>query len=163
MIDRLSRIAFALSAALLFIVAFSLMANAVWSIIAVLIGKGKGDFENTALTSIGYLVVGIAVIQVAKYYVEEELMSEREMRVASEARRSLTKLISTVAIAVFLEGLVIVFQVREQNVPYLIYPSILLITGIVMVLGLGVYQHLSVGVEEQVETKDRADERDRTK
>jgi putative Mn2+ efflux pump MntP len=75
----------------------------------------------------------------------------RELRVASEARRSLTRFISTIAIAVFLEALVIVFRVAQEDVTKLFYPTFLMIAAILLVLGLGVYQRLSVAVERQVE------------
>jgi hypothetical protein len=56
--------------------------------------------------------------------------------------------------------LVIVFYVSQEDVSGLIYPSILLLTAIAMILGLGLYQRLSVSVEEQVGHRERqADER----
>ena len=107
----------------------------------------------SALSGIGYVVVSIAVFDVAKYLIEEEVVRGRELRVASEARRSLTRFISTIAIAVFLEALVIIFRVAQENVTNLFYPTFLLIAAILLVLGLGVYQRLSVTVERQVEDK----------
>jgi hypothetical protein len=73
------------------------------------------------------------------------------MRSATEARRSLTKFVSTIAIAVFIEGLVIVFQASKESLPDMLYPTALLLTAIVIVIGLGVYQRLSADVEEMVE------------
>lgn len=113
------------------------------------------DFGLAVLRGVGYIIVAIAVFEVAKYIVEEELVHEREMRSAAEARRSLTKFISTIAIAVFLEGLVTVFRVSHTKVEDLIYPSLLLLTAILMILGLGVFQRLSATVEAQVGAKDQ--------
>ena len=79
-----------------------------------------------------------------------------ELRVAAEARRSLTKFISTISIAVFIEGVVIVFQVSKQDVGKMLYPTALLVTAILIVLGLGAYQRLSAEVERQTEQKDKA-------
>ena len=80
----------------------------------------------------------------------------REMRSAAEARRSLTKFISTISIAVFIEGLVLVFRVSRESVAEILYPTALLITGIIIVVGLGSYQRLSADVEQKVGEKDRA-------
>jgi hypothetical protein len=113
------------------------------------------DFGLSVLRGVGYIVVAIAVFEVAKYLVEEELVHERELRAAAEARRSLTKFISTISIAVFLEGLVTVFRVSHTSVQELVYPSILLLTAVLMILGLGVFQRLSAKVERQVGQKDR--------
>src|SRR6185295_13414429 len=92
---------------------------------------------------------------VAKYFVEEEVIRGREMRSPAEARRSLTKFISTIAIAVFIEGVVIVFRVSKQDIESILYPTALLFTAIVIVVGLGVYQRLSSSVEDKVEQRDR--------
>jgi putative Mn2+ efflux pump MntP len=148
-VDFISRATFGLAATVLAVFAL------------VLAGSAVGDFMVTAwalqhvgpsaLSGIGYVVVSIAVFDVAKYLVEEEVVRGRELRVASEARRSLTRFISTIAIAVFLEALVVVFQVAQEDVTKLFYPTFLLIAAILLVLGLGVYQRLSVAVERQVE------------
>ena len=79
------------------------------------------------------------------------------MRAASETRRSLTRFISTIAIAVFLEALVTVFRVSQEDVAKLLYPTLLFVAAILLVVGLGVYQRLSAEVEERVGHKDRAD------
>ena len=69
------------------------------------------------------------------------------MRKAGEARRSMTKFMSTIAIAVFLELLVAVFAAGKDDVSNMIYPTFLLLSGVALVVGLGVYQRLSVEVE----------------
>jgi hypothetical protein len=113
------------------------------------------DFGSTLLRGVGYIVIAIAVFEVAKYLIEEEVVREREMRSPGEARRSLTKFISTISIAVFLEGLVTVFRVSHENVTLLIYPAALLLTAIALILGLGVFQRLSAATEQQVGAKDK--------
>jgi putative Mn2+ efflux pump MntP len=118
------------------------------------------EFGFAVLRGVGYIVVAIAVFEVAKYIVEEELVRERELRSPGEARRSLTKFISTISIAVFLEALVTVFRVSHTNVADLIYPAIMMLTAITLVIGLGVFQRLSATVESQVGAKDsRANEK----
>lgn len=150
-------------------VAFGAVASvmAVFAVIMTAYGIGQTahafffwqDFGQAVLKGVGYVIVSIAVFEVAKYLVEEEVMRGREMRAPSEARRSMTKFMSTIAIAVFLEGLVIVYRVSQVTVSDLVYPSLLLITGVILVLGLGVFQRLSVGVESEVEEKDKAADR----
>jgi hypothetical protein len=112
------------------------------------------DFGTTLLRGVGYIIIAIAVFEVAKYLIEEEVVREREMRSPGEARRSLTKFISTISIAVFLEGLVTVFRVSHENVTELLYPAALLLTAITMIIGLGIFQRLSAATEQQIGTKD---------
>ena len=111
------------------------------------------------VTAIGYVVIAMAVFDVAKYFIEEEVIRGREMRGAAEARRSLTKFISTIAIAIFIEGLVIVFQASKERLPEMIYPTALLLTAIVIVVGLGIFQRLSADVEKKVDDKDKVKSR----
>ena len=110
-------------------------------------------FRNSAvggalLEAVGYTVIAIAVFDVGKYLLEEEAIRGREMRKADEARRSMTKFMSTIAIAVFLELLVAVFAASKDNISDMIYPTLLLLSGVALVVGLGVYQRLSVEVEQ---------------
>jgi hypothetical protein len=104
-------------------------------------------------------VIAVAVFDVAKYFVEEEVIRGREMRLPSEARRSLTKFISTIAIAVFIEALVMVFRQGGQDIALVLYPAAILVTGVLIILGLGLYQRLSAGVEQQVEARDKVAEK----
>jgi putative Mn2+ efflux pump MntP len=113
------------------------------------------EFGQGVLRGVGYIIVAVAVFEVSKYLVEEEVMRSREMRSAAEARRSLTKFVSTISIAVFLEGLVTVFRVSHESVSLLLYPAAILVTGTILILGLGFYQRLSVSVEREVEQKDK--------
>jgi hypothetical protein len=88
------------------------------------------------------------------------VLNGRERRIASEARRSLTKVIPTIAIAIFLEALVTVFRVSSTRVTELLYPTLLLVAATLLIIGLGAYQRLSAMVERQVDAGDRTDERD---
>jgi hypothetical protein len=147
--DFISRAIFGIAAAVLALFALVLAGSAVSDFI--MAAWSRQHVGISALSGIGYVVVAIAVYDVAKYLIEEEVVRGRELRVASEARRSLTRFISTIAIAVFLEALVTIFRVAQEDVTNLFYPTFLLIAAILLVLGLGVYQRLSVTVERQVE------------
>jgi hypothetical protein len=52
-----------------------------------------------------------------------------------------------------------VFRVSRESVTEILYPTALLITAILIVIGLGGYQRLSADVEQKVENKDRAKSR----
>ncbi len=145
-LETLSRVVFGAIATILLLLALVLAGDAVVQFVrAAVVG---GEVTEAALSGIGYVVVSVATFEIARYLTEEEVVRGREARLASEARRSLARLVSTVAVAIFLEALVIVFHVGKENVPQLVYPALLLIAGILIVLGLGVYQRLSASVEE---------------
>ena len=155
LMEMLSRIAFGTASLVLMALSLMLVVFGAVSVIAG-ISSSWADASDSLLAAIGYVVIALAVFDVAKYFIEEEVIRGREMRLTSEARRSLTKFISTISIAVFIEGLVIVFQISKQDVDKMLYPTGLLLTAILIVVGLGLYQRLSAEVEQKVEAKDKA-------
>ena len=117
--------------------AFSLIGTAFWQL-------ARAGFETGALLeTIGITVVGLAVFDVAKYLVEEEVLRDRELRSPAEARRTLTKFLTIIIIAMGLESVVFVFMAGKENLAHLPYPAALLavVAGLVAVLGL--YQRTS--------------------
>lgn len=143
--DAVSRTLFVVVSLVLMALALALIAYNVWHLQAVF--TDGQDVAAGLLSAVGYVVVAIAVFDVAKYLLEEEVLRGRELRDAAEARRSLTKFVSTIAIAVLLEGLVLVFQVSKKQVSDMLYPTLLLAVGMLMIVGLGVFQRLSVRAE----------------
>ena len=156
--DLVSRGVFGLASAVLMLIALALSIYSAFLIVNAL-GGPWGEAGPALLEAIGYVVIAMAVFDVAKYFVEEEVIRGREMRLASEARRSLTKFISTIAIAVFIEALVMVFRQGGQDIALILYPAAILVTGVLIILGLGVYQRLSADVETRVDAKDRAQDK----
>jgi uncharacterized membrane protein YidH (DUF202 family) len=156
-VQYLSRAVFGLASFALMVLAFAMILRGLYEPV---IGFWEsGEKGKTALLgAIGYIIIAIAVFDVAKFLYEEEVLETREKREAGEARRSLTSFISTIAVAVFLESLVTVFRVSTNTVSEMLYPTLLLVAGTLLVLGLGIYQRLSVTVERQVEAKDRAEQ-----
>jgi hypothetical protein len=117
----------------------------------------EGDVGRTLLDSVGYTVISIAVFEVAKYILEEEVIDPTEMRHAGEARRSITKFVSTISIAVFLEALVAIFQTsKSDDISTMFFPTLLLFGGVALIVGLGVYQRLSASAEAEVRSSPEA-------
>jgi hypothetical protein len=153
--ELISRGVFGLASLVLMLIALALSIYSA-SLIVTALAASWSEAGTGLLGAIGYVVIAVAVFDVAKYFVEEEVIRGREMRLASEARRSLTKFVSTIAIAVFIEGLVMVFRQGGEDIGLVLYPVAVLFTGILIILGLGLYQRLSADVEVQVDEKDRA-------
>jgi hypothetical protein len=152
--EGLSRFAFATASLVLMALSFALVIYGVVEVASVGISSWK-DAGGTVLAAIGYVVIAIAVFDLAKYFIEEEVIRGRELREAAEARRSLTKFVSTIAIAVFIEGLVITFQASKDDLPTMLYPTALLLTAILIVVGLGVFQRLSAEVESKLDSSPK--------
>jgi hypothetical protein len=152
--EWLSRGAFASASLVLMAMSFALVIYGGVEVVMAGWSSWK-DAGGVLLAAIGYVVIAMAVFDVAKYFIEEEVIRGREMRDAAEARRSLTKFVSTISIAVFIEGLVITFQASKDDLASMIYPTALLLTAIIVVVGLGVYQRLSADVEDKLDKRDK--------
>lgn len=155
--DYLSRIAFAIISVALVALAAGLTLFGVYQVV-VAVTSPADQIGRLLLGAVDELVIAVAIFDVAKYLLEEEVIRGREMRQASEARRSLTKFISTITIAVFLAGLVSVFEVAQKDVSLMIYPTFLLLTGVALIVGLGIFQRLNASVEQEIDDDEDEEE-----
>lgn len=112
------------------------------------------DGREEIVQAISYVVIAVAVFDVAKYFIEEEVLRPKEKQSLSEARVSLTKFMTTIIIAVFIEGLVGVFERSGKAPEDILFPAALLIVATFMVIALGVYQKFSVSAEGEKKEKD---------
>ncbi|MPQ76652.1 hypothetical protein [Hydrogenovibrio sp. JE_KL2] len=110
----------------------------------------KSEFVAIMLQAVGAIVIAIAIIDVSKYMVEEEIFRDKELRSPKEARETMTKVIVIISIAVGIEGLVYIFKAGSENITLLPYPAVLLVVSVILIVGLGVFQKLSLSTEESV-------------
>lgn len=99
------------------------------------------------LNLVSCLIISVAIFDVGRYLVEEELFRERELHSPQEARQSLTKFMVIVVIAVTLEALITIIKATTSDITQLVYPSILFFSAVSLLVGLGGYQRLSVLTE----------------
>lgn len=159
--DFVMRAAFAIASIVLMLLACALLVYGGTQVFNAYLDPSR-DVGANLLAAVGYTIIAIAVFDVGKYLLEEEAIRGREMRQAGEARRSMTKFVSTIAIAVFLEALVSVFAAsKSEDLSQMIYPTLLLVAGVALIVGLGVYQRLSAAVEEDL-SKRGVDEGEET-
>jgi hypothetical protein len=130
-------------------IAITLIAHAVWQAAVAVINYERA--VPAMLAAIGLIVISIAVLDVGKYLMEEEVLRDRELRSAIEARQTLTKFMVIICIAVSLESVVQIAKVGDANLQNLLYPAALLLSAVGVMVGLGVYQKLSAAIE----SKDR--------
>jgi len=143
---------FAFGGILLMLIALGLMVYAQVTLVRAFMDTQGLDTE--LFKSIGYLIVAIAVFDVAKYIFEEEVLSNDERRNAAETRRSLTKFGSTIVIAVLLESLVMTFEIARDEPADLIYPVFLMLAGTGLFIAIAVFQRLSASTEAMVQEQD---------
>lgn len=125
---------------------------AFWKIIQCLINNC--DILLGLLDFVGYLIISVAIFDVGRYLLEEEVFRERELRSPKEARQSLTKFMVIIVIAVTLEALLSVIRAGTKDTSLLIYPSALFLVATLLLIGLGLFQRLSVAAEVDVQKED---------
>lgn len=144
--ERVSRLWFGAVGAILILLASGLVITGMYQVGASLLRSGE-FLNQRLLTAVGYVVIAIAVFDVAKYLLEEEVVRERELRQVGEVRRSLTRFTSTILIAVFLEAIVLIFKVAEDDIALTVYPTVMLFAGVAMLIGLGAFQRFAAVAE----------------
>jgi uncharacterized membrane protein YidH (DUF202 family) len=143
--DWVGRIVYGLISLSLGLISFAMMAVALWDIWVSV--HEKTLLVKALLDAIGLIVIGMAVFDVSKFLLEEEVFSGSSTKSAEKQRGTLLKFLVIIAIAVSLEALVFVFDAGKKDIAMLIYPTFLLISAVLVVVGLGVYQKLTQGVE----------------
>ncbi len=124
-----------------------------WIITAAIIGiiqdiTGDAFTIYKLLDDVALIVFSIAVIDVSKYLMTEEVMKD-DKRSPKEARRAFTKFVIIIVTALSLEGLVIAIESLKTDLSNLIYPIFLFLTATVLLVGLGIYQKLNASSENQ--------------
>jgi hypothetical protein len=156
--DGLARLLFVLVALALFTLAISLVASGAWELVRGAFGGEIGIYN--LMNGVGLLIVSLAIADVAKFVVEENVIRERELRSPAEALRSLTKFMTIIIIALSLEGVVGIFEAgREKQFDQMIYPTLVMAAAISALVALGAFQFLSR--RSQREAAAGADDADR--
>lgn len=151
--ERISDVIYSIVSLSLLTISILMVGYALWEVWHAF--KTSGDVVKKLLDAIGLIVISMAVFDVAKYFIEEEVLRDRELRSAREARETLTKFLVIISIAVSLEALVFIFGAGKQDVELLLFPTLLLGAAVLLVVGLGLYQRLSLTAEHESATPVR--------
>jgi hypothetical protein len=132
---------YALISLFLSLIAIALMGGATYEIWLAL-----GDsalLVPSLLDGIALIVIGMAVFDVAKFLVEEEVLAGGERKTNGSHRNTLIKFLVIINIAMLMEALVFVFAAAKEEISLLVYPTLLLAGSALLVISLGVYQRLT--------------------
>ena len=104
-----------------------------------LLARAAFALAGGALMLLALALIGVAGFQVAATHWPPD----------AETGRALLDGVgyTIIAIAIFLESLVTVFDAGKRDPAMMLYPTFLLLAGVALVVGLGVYQRLSAKVE----------------
>lgn len=99
------------------------------------------------LESIILITLSIAIFDLGKATVEEELVRGTDYLKHSEVRRGLTRFLTAVTIAGSIEVLMLIFKFSLDKPENLEYAALLLIGLALLIIALGLYSLLSVKAE----------------
>lgn len=139
--DWIGRAVYGLISLSLGVISLTMMGVALWDIW--LSVHEKTLLVTALLNAIGLIVIGMAVFDVSKFLLEEEVFSSSSTKSPAKQRATLLKFLVIIAIAVSLESLVFIFDAGTKDITKLVYPTFLLIAAILVVVGLGIYQKLT--------------------
>ncbi len=142
----ISRVVYSLISFALGIISLIMIFTAVWGIWVSI--HEEELLVSSLLTAIGLIVIGMAVFDVCKFLLEEEVFGDAvadgtDGRPHLKERKTLLKFLVIITIAIFLEALVFIFDAAKKDITLLIYPTYLLIAAVFLVISIGVYQKLS--------------------
>lgn len=137
------RVVYTLVSLILGLIAMALMGSAVYEVWLVL--GDTSELVPALLDAVALLVIGMAVFDVSKFLVEEEVFSSGNQVSEGGQRNTLIKFLVIINIAMLMEALVFVFTAAKEDISLLVYPTFLLIGSVLLVLGLGIYQKLTEG------------------
>ncbi len=146
-ITNISNTGYIIGCSILYIISLCIIATTVWTITQDILSKTFTVY--LLLDEVGLIVFSIAVIDVAKYLMVEEVLRPDEDRPPQELRRTLTKFAMIIATALSLEGLVLTIEMAKTDITKILYPVAVLITGILFIIGIGVYQRLNAMAEKK--------------
>lgn len=95
------------------------------------------------LDAVGFIVIGTALFDVSRFLMEEEVFKVHGQETGMKQRVTLIKFLVIIIIAVSLEALVFVFSAAKKDISLLVYPTFLLLSAVMLVIGLGAYQKMT--------------------
>jgi len=116
----------------------------IFAIVNIHISLGdKTLFAKSLLDAVGLIVIGMAVFDVSKFLLEEEVIKSHEEITHATQKATLSKFLIIIAIAVSLEALVFIFNAGKKDITLLIYPALLLVAVSFLVISLAVYHKMT--------------------
>lgn len=141
----LSNIGYVIGCISLYIISISIIVSAVLGIFQEISEDNFTVYK--LLDEVGFIVFSIAVIDVCKYLMVEEVLKKGTHRPPEEERRTFSKFVIIIVTAISLEGLVLTIEAVKKDFRLLVYPVTLFLTATIFIIGLGLYQNLNAKSE----------------
>lgn len=145
-VQKVTNIAYILVSIILFLIAFTIIFWSVYQIGCDMLQGNSSDYSwrlYKIMDEVAFIVFAVAVADVARYLLVEEVLHGKEKKPHAERKKALSNLILIITTAFSLEGLILMIQIAKSNIEKMIYPVLLLVVSASLLIALGVYQKLS--------------------
>lgn len=139
-VNWLSNFGYIVGCSTLYILALWIIASSIMSMIQEAVSPDFSVYH--LLDEVGLIIFSVAVVDVSKFLMIEEVLVGNSKKDSEEIKRTVTKFVLIIATALSLEGLVLTIETAKTNIDKMVYPALLLLLAILFVVGLGIYQKL---------------------
>jgi len=139
---------------------YALIAIGLFSVVAVLLYSAFEDIYTLFSSEVSYaerhlkpfgviiyLTLGLAVFDLGKTILEEEVLMRKDIFRHSSTRRTITRFIAAILIAVSIEALLMMFKSALSENDDMIPAVLMMTTAIGLLIGLGIYVYLGSKAE----------------
>jgi hypothetical protein len=131
----------------LFIVVGILLYSAAGEIATLFDGHARMDLHLKPFGIIIFLTLALAIFDLGKTTLEEEVLMHKDIFRHSSTRRTITRFIAAILIAVSIESLLLMFKSVLGSPEYLHHAVAMMATAIGLLVGLGIYVYLGARAE----------------
>ena len=131
----------------LFFIVGILLYSAGNEITALLLDPSPEKLQIKPFSIIIFLTLALAIFDLAKTTVEEEVLMQKDILRHSSTRRTITRFIATILIAVSIEALLLMFKSVLGSPEYLSKAVAMMATSVGLLIGLGCYVYLGAKAE----------------
>lgn len=131
----------------LFAVVLMLLYTAAKETLDLFINAGASDTALKPFSIIIFLTLALAVFDLGKTMLEEEVLMHKDIFRHSSTRRTITRFIAAILIAVSIESLLLMFKSVLGDGSYLVQAVLMMLAAVSLLVGLGVYVYLGARAE----------------
>jgi hypothetical protein len=137
----------------LFFIVGILLFSAGDNIVTLLLNPTPEDLQLKPFGIIIYLTLALAIFDLGKTTIEEEVLMHKDIFRHSSTRRTITRFIATILIAVSIEALLLMFKSVLGSPEYLSKAVAMMGTSVGLLVGLGIYVYLGAKAEVLLKKK----------
>lgn len=110
-------------------------------------GQTRDAIHLRPFGAIIYLTLGLAVFDLGKTILEEEVLMHKDIFRHSSTRRTITRFVAAILIAVSIEALLLMFKAALGHGENMLAAVWMMLTAIGLLVGLGIYVYLGAQAE----------------